>query len=187
MTRSNAPACAAAMVPRRCEQIEADRVVLGHALSIERHVGCYRFSVRALAFLAVGLVVACGSATVPIDSAGSPGASPAASPSAPVVWPLRGTTASDASATKRRPIVVKVANDSAARPQTGMAQADLILEIPVEGGITRYALVFHSQDPDRVGPVRSARQSDLNYISMLKAIVVHVGASQPVAAMVRDA
>jgi len=104
-----------------------------------------------------------------------------------VVWPLRGTTASDASATKRRPIVVKVANDSAARPQTGMAQADLILEIPVEGGITRYALVFHSQDPDRVGPVRSARQSDLNYISMLKAIVVHVGASQPVAAMVRDA
>jgi hypothetical protein len=52
------------------------------------------------------------------------------------------------------------------RPQSGIAQADLVLEIVVEGGITRYALVFHSQDPDRVGPVRSDRQSDLNYLAM---------------------
>jgi hypothetical protein len=108
-------------------------------------------------------------------------------PSPPAVWPLRGTNASDGEAVHRRPVVVKIANDPAARPQSGLAQADLILEIPVEGGITRYALVYHSQEASQVGPVRSARQSDLNYLAMLKAILVHVGASEPVTKMVREA
>jgi hypothetical protein len=102
-------------------------------------------------------------------------------------WPLRGTSAPDGDAIHKRPLVVKVANDPAARPQSGMAQADLVLEIPVEGGITRYALVFQSQDPSKVGPVRSARQSDLNYLSALRAILAHVGASEPVTKMIRDA
>ena len=137
---------------------------------------------RAIALLAV-LTVSCGgptqAPTVPVP------ATPA--PTAPSVWPLRGTTSSDADAVRRRPLIVKVANDAAARPQTGISAADLVLEIPVEGGITRYALVFHSEDPDRVGPVRSARQSDLNYLAMLRAIVVHVGASEAVAKMVREA
>lgn len=125
------------------------------------------------------LVAACG------GGSGGPGL-PAAS-AAPAIWPLRGTEAPDADAIKRRPVVVKIANDPAARPQSGLAQADLVLEIPVEGGITRYALVFHSADAARVGPVRSARQSDLNYISALRAILVHVGASESVTKMVRDA
>jgi hypothetical protein len=108
-------------------------------------------------------------------------------PSKPAVWPLRGTSAPNADATRARPLVIKVANDPAARPQAGIAQADVVLEIVVEGGITRYALIFQSQEPDRVGPVRSTRQSDLNYLPMLKAIVAHVGASQEVTKLVRDA
>src|SRR5207249_1668986 len=88
---------------------------------------------------------------------------------------VRGLAAPAGDALHTRPLVVKVANDPAARPQSGMAQADLVLEIPVEGGITRYALVFQSQDPAKVGPVRSARQSDLNYLSALHAILAHVG------------
>jgi len=83
--------------------------------------------------------------------------------------------------------VVKVGNDPQARPQTGIAQADLIIEVPVEGGLTRLAVVFQSQDPARVGPVRSARQSDLNYLSPLHAILAHVGASEAVTKAVRDA
>ena len=112
---------------------------------------------------------------------------PIGAPAAPAIWPLRGTTAPDGDAIHKRPLVIKVANDPAARPQSGMAQADLVLEIPVEGGITRYALVFQSQDPAKVGPVRSARQSDLNYLSALHAILAHVGASESVTQMVRDA
>ena len=100
---------------------------------------------------------------------------------------MRGIAAQDLTTIKRRPLVVKVANDPASRPQTGLNQADLIIEIPVEGNITRLAVVFHSQEPARVGPVRSARQSDLNYLSTLNAILVHVGASETVAQMVREA
>jgi hypothetical protein len=118
--------------------------------------------------------------------AGSP-VQVAPSPSTPAMWPLRGTAAPDGDAIHKRPLVIKVANDPAARPQSGMAQADLVLEIPVEGGITRYALVFQSQDPSKVGPVRSARQSDLNYLPALHAILAHVGASEAVTQMVRDA
>jgi hypothetical protein len=131
--------------------------------------------------IALALVLgACGG-----GPAGGP--SSVAAPSTPAIWPLRGTTAPDGDAVHERPLVIKVANDPAARPQSGMAQADLVLEIPVEGGITRYALVFQSQDPSKVGPVRSARQSDLNYLPALRAILAHVGASEAVTQMVRDA
>src|SRR5438067_5094504 len=108
-------------------------------------------------------------------------------PGTTATWPLRGTPAPNADAIRARPIVVKVAADPAARPQSGLADADLIIEIPVEGGLTRYAVVFQSKDPQKVGPVRSARQSDLNYLSSLHAIVAHVGASEEVTRLVRDA
>ena len=106
---------------------------------------------------------------------------------ADATWPLRGTSASNTDATRKRPLVVKVPNDPAARPQTGLADADLIVEVPVEGGLTRLAVVFQSNDPPRVGPVRSARQADLRYITALHAILAHVGASEQVTKLVRDA
>jgi hypothetical protein len=134
----------------------------------------------ALVLVAVLIAAACGGG--PTGGPVQVGAS-----AAPAIWPLRGTTGSDGDAIHKRPLVIKVANDPAARPQSGMAQADLVLEIPVEGGITRYALVFQSQDPTKVGPVRSARQSDLNYLPAMRAILAHVGASESVTQMVRDA
>ncbi|HEV8670183.1 MAG TPA: DUF3048 domain-containing protein, partial [Candidatus Limnocylindria bacterium] len=140
---------------------------------------------RASLVLAVLLTAA--ACAEPGSIGGPQGGGPSPAPSKPAIWPLRGTSAPNADATRARPLVIKVANDPAARPQAGIAQADVVLEIVVEGGITRYALVFQSQEPDRVGPVRSARQSDLNYLPMLKAIVAHVGASQEVTKLVRDA
>ncbi|MGH2377444.1 MAG: DUF3048 domain-containing protein [Candidatus Limnocylindria bacterium] len=107
--------------------------------------------------------------------------------SGPATWPLRGTATPDGEAGLRRPIVVKVANDRAARPQAGLAAADVVLEIPVEGGITRLALVFHSEEPGHVGPVRSARSTDVDEAARLHAILVHVGASEAVARQVSAA
>ena len=134
----------------------------------------------------VALTAAC--AGTPGGTAAAPSAGSSGSNSATAaIWPLRGTSTSDVPATKLRPLVVKVANDPNSRPQTGLLAADVVIEIIVEGNITRLAVVFHSQDPSRVGPVRSARQSDLNYLSTLKAILTHVGASDTVAKLVRDA
>jgi len=134
---------------------------------------------RAILITVALLLAACG-------GGGAPGQSGAPQTVANY-WPLRGTAAPDGDSIHKRPLVIKVANDPAARPQSGMSQADLVLEIPVEGGITRYALVFQSQDPSKVGPVRSARQSDLNYLPALHAILAHVGASESVTQMVRGA
>jgi hypothetical protein len=47
-----------------------------------------------------------------------------------------------------------------ARPQAGIASADVVFEEIVEGGITRLVAVIQSQLPPRVGPIRSARTTD---------------------------
>jgi hypothetical protein len=60
----------------------------------------------------------------------------------------------------RPALLVKVSNSPEARPQTGLDRADLVYEELTEGGVTRFIAVFHSQLPDVVGPVRSARPVD---------------------------
>lgn len=139
---------------------------------------------RVLAVTALLVLSACsggGGAGPAAPSAGS------AAPAAKAVWPLRGTDAPNADATTRRPVVVRVPNDPAARPQAGLGAADVVFEMLVEGGITRYAVVFHSQDADKVGPIRSARLSDLHYLPMLRGILAHVGAQSTVLQRIRDA
>jgi hypothetical protein len=61
-------------------------------------------------------------------------------------------------------LAVKIDNIVDARPQTGLQAADLIYVIPVEGGLTRFMAVFSSHLPPAVGPVRSAREDDLNIL-----------------------
>jgi hypothetical protein len=61
-------------------------------------------------------------------------------------------------------LAVKIDNIVDARPQTGLQSADLMYVIPVEGGLTRFMAVFSSRLPNAVGPVRSAREDDLNIL-----------------------
>jgi hypothetical protein len=61
-------------------------------------------------------------------------------------------------------LAVKIDNASQARPHTGLTQADLVYVEPVEGGLSRILAVFSSRVPDAVGPVRSARESDLELL-----------------------
>jgi Protein of unknown function (DUF3048) N-terminal domain/Protein of unknown function (DUF3048) C-terminal domain len=80
----------------------------------------------------------------------------------PPVAPLTGV----AGEFKRPALIVKIDNVSAARPQSGLRQADIVIEEPVEGNLTRLAAVFQSTDAGVVGPVRSMRTSDLELIPM---------------------
>jgi hypothetical protein len=69
---------------------------------------------------------------------------------------------------RNRPaIVVKIDNVEDARPPVGINRADIVFEELVEGGLTRLAAVFHSQGADPVGPVRSARSTDVHLFPML--------------------
>jgi len=58
-------------------------------------------------------------------------------------------------------LVVKIDDTRLAHPQVGLKSADVVYIEQVEGGLTRLAAVFSSTIPDVVGPVRSARISDI--------------------------
>ncbi len=62
-------------------------------------------------------------------------------------------------------LVVKIDDTTQAHPQIGLDKADLVYIEEVEGGLTRLAAVFSSQIPTQIGPVRSARISDIDLLS----------------------
>jgi len=75
-----------------------------------------------------------------------------------------------------RPLAIMIENHNQARPQTAMHEAEVVYEIPVEGGITRFmALYYHV--PDIVGPVRSCREYFVDRALEVNALYVHCGGS----------
>ena len=69
----------------------------------------------------------------------------------------------------RPAMVVKVDNAPPARPQTGFNLADIVFEEIVNDNLTRFALVFHSQGSDPVGPIRSGRLQDVDLFASYAA------------------
>lgn len=68
--------------------------------------------------------------------------------------------------TAGRVLAVKIDNVGAARPQTGLDSADLVYAIQVEGGLSRLMAVYDGERlPPTVGPVRSARETDLQLLA----------------------
>ncbi|MFH9011533.1 DUF3048 domain-containing protein [Streptomyces sp. NPDC017943] len=61
-------------------------------------------------------------------------------------------------------LAVKIDNAPAARPQTGVDAADVVYAEQVEGGLSRLMAVYATRLPEVVGPVRSARESDLELL-----------------------
>ena len=79
----------------------------------------------------------------------------------PKICPLTGLDAREGrSVPERRALAVKIENISVSRPQIGLQTSDIVYEQPVEGGITRFVVVFQCRDASRLGPVRSARIVD---------------------------
>jgi hypothetical protein len=94
--------------------------------------------------------------------------------------------AGDADTTVRA-VSVKVENSPAARPQSGLNLADVVYESLTEGSITRFNAIFHSSAPEVVGPVRSARLSDVYIVPQYDALFAHVGGNGQVISRVRNA
>lgn len=84
----------------------------------------------------------------------------------------------------RMPAAVKISNSPIARPQSGLSQADVVIEHLAEGGITRFTAIYHSQDAERIGSVRSARLIDLEIPVLFDAFLVYSGASGDVERMI---
>jgi DUF3048 family protein len=100
-------------------------------------------------------------------------------------FPLLGTTGD---VPDRPALAVKIENTERGRPQSGLNQADVVFEEVVEGGLTRLLAVYQSQDPDTVGPVRSARSTDISLLAELgRPLFAWSGANPTFAAAVRAA
>lgn len=76
-----------------------------------------------------------------------------------------------------RPIAFMLDNNINAMPQAGLLEADIIYEMIVEGGETRLMAVMKNKNPEKIGPLRSARHYYLDYALENDAIYVHFGQS----------
>ena len=87
--------------------------------------------------------------------------------------PLDGLPAPGGLAVNRRVIGVKIDNAGAARPQSGIERADAMIELMVEGGLSRMMALYLESDTDFLGPVRSVRPTD----AMVESLGMTVGIS----------
>ncbi|OLM00004.1 secreted protein [Pseudonocardia sp. Ae406_Ps2] len=103
---------------------------------------------------------------------------------APLLSPLTGLPSEPGA----RVFAVKIDNTAAARPWDGVEAADVVYVEPVEGGLTRLLAVFASQLPRSVGPVRSARETDIGVLGAYgRPALVFSGAAPPVMDRLRAA
>lgn len=93
--------------------------------------------------------------------------------------PFTGDAKFSSAAVGRRPVAIVVENTPSARPQWGIDTPDMIIEGEVEGGISRMLWMYadYSSVPSKVGPIRSARPSFVEFSELFDAIYVHWGGS----------
>lgn len=130
--------------------------------------------------IAAAVLVLSGCAGPSTDATVSPGPTrpvAGAPPLAVAYAPLRGTPA-DASAMRHPSLAVKIDNHEDARPQLALNRSDIVFEELVEGGLTRYLAVWHSDVPDTVGPVRSIRPMDPAIASPFGGVIAYSGGQQ---------
>ena len=77
----------------------------------------------------------------------------------------------------RRVIAFKIDNNFNARPQSGLQEADSVMEILVEGGMTRFLAFYLDKTSAYVGPIRSARPTDPTLIRPYGGVLVVSGAT----------
>ncbi len=90
---------------------------------------------------------------------------PPTTPTSTAVCPLTGASVPGGTSPARPALAVKIGNDPAARPQSGLGHADIVFEEPIEGNITRLLAVYQCQEAPEIGPVRSTRWIDTQLLA----------------------
>jgi hypothetical protein len=124
----------------------------------------------------------CGKKTEPVaniepEVTPTPTVQPTPEPPKGTPCPLTGLPVEDEEDLKLRPIAVMIDNEYNARPQSGLLEAEIVYEFPVEGNITRYMAVYHHNHSEKIGPVRSARPYFIDKALEFNAVYVHCGGS----------
>jgi len=91
---------------------------------------------------------------------------------------INGLPVDDPVLLDRRVLAVKIDNHPRANPQSGIDQADMVIELRVEG-ITRYIAVLHQSDSDFLGPMRSGRPTDPTLLAAFNEPTFVISGAQP--------
>jgi len=107
-------------------------------------------------------------------ASGTASAIPSATPVPLVDAPTDGLPETAAEAA--RPIVAVMIDDApAARPQSGLAEADILVQAPAEGGIPRYMALYQTTPAPAIGPIRSSRRYFVGWAAQWRPLYAHVG------------
>jgi len=98
----------------------------------------------------------------------------APTPTIAPTYPLTGMPVTGDGA-NRPALAVKIENTADARPQEGLNEADLVWENIVEFDVSRFNVVFHSQLPGEIGPIRSVRPMDIPESAPLHGLFAYSG------------
>ncbi len=109
-------------------------------------------------------------------STASPSLSPTPSPTPTEVQ--RSLLSGRAGAKDGPVLAVKLDNTPFANPHSGMKQADVIYVEEVEGGLTRYAAIYSTEIPTVIGPIRSARITDIDLLAQYGKIAFAYSGAQ---------
>ncbi|MGH2739162.1 MAG: DUF3048 domain-containing protein [Actinomycetota bacterium] len=136
----------------------------------------------------VGVLLMAAAAAGYLFFVGNPQAGRAERAEAPPICPLTNEEGSSRRVARRPALAVKIENIPESRPQSGLAQADVIYEQPVEGGITRFIAVYQCADSDRIGPIRSARLVDAEVLPQFGVpLFAYSGGAGPVLEAISEA
>jgi Protein of unknown function (DUF3048) N-terminal domain/Protein of unknown function (DUF3048) C-terminal domain len=105
----------------------------------------------------------------------------------PVTCPLTGKEPKKEELAKRPAVALKIENAAAARPLSGLEDAELVYEELVEGGETRFVAFFQCGDAEKAGPIRSARLIDPAILLPKTRILGYSGGNKVVLEAVRKA
>lgn len=130
--------------------------------------------------LAVSLAFNLGGADALVESEPPPATSTTSTTAAGVSTtldeePIVSTTEPGEQEVASGAVAVVVDNHPDARPQIGLTTADLILETPVESGMTRLTAFFSTESPGLVGPVRSLRPVSADLLAPFRPVVFTSG------------
>lgn len=96
----------------------------------------------------------------------------------PIVYPNPLTGEENGKPATDRTFAVVINNIRQAVPQHGVSQADMIIEVLAEGGVTRCMALFTDlSDVEKLGSIRSARTYFISLAQAFDSILVHVGGS----------
>ncbi len=99
---------------------------------------------------------------------------------------LTGKLITDQSAITQPVTGVMIENSPDARPQSGLKDSGIVFEAIAEGGITRFLVLYQSEKPQMIGPVRSLRLYDIDWLVAFNASIAHVGGSAAALSEIRN-